>query len=127
MNVTAPRPQVRTSPADVPVWDIVVRLFHWCLVATITVAMVTGFLLGKSWVTVHLVAGVSAAALVGVRIVWGLLGPGPARFASFVHGPVVVLAHAREVLAGHARRHLGHNPLGGAMIVTLLCHRACWR
>lgn len=104
----------------VKIWDIVVRVFHWSLAITVTVALVTGLFLLPTWITVHLIAGTTAAALVVIRIVWGIWGPGAARFAAFVHGPRKLFDHCRELADGRARRHLGHNPLGGAMIVALL-------
>jgi cytochrome b len=37
-----------------------------------------------------------------------------------VHGPAATWAYARALLARTEPRHLGHNPLGGWMIVALL-------
>lgn len=108
-------------PARVRVWDLFIRGFHWSLVTCVTVAAVTGFLLGPSWTPLHLIAGFLALALVGARILWGLCGPTHARFASFVRGPGPVLAHLRAVLKNtHERRYLGHNPLGALMVVALI-------
>lgn len=114
-----PKTPADAAKADVEVWDTAVRVFHWSLVATLSVALVTGLLLLPTWITLHLVAGTTAAALVVARVVWGLWGPGAARFASFVSGPRALLAHCRKLAAGTAQRHLGHNPLGGAMIVAM--------
>jgi cytochrome b len=36
-----------------------------------------------------------------------------------VRGPRATLAYARRVLAGREPRHLGHNPLGGWMVLAL--------
>jgi cytochrome b len=124
MNVTSfqirpPKAHADAPKADVEVWDTAVRVFHWSLVTMVTVALVTGLLLLPTWITLHLVAGTAAAALIVARVVWGLWGPGAARFASFVSGPRKLLAHCRELAAGTARRHLSHNPLGGAMIVAM--------
>lgn len=102
------------------VWDAVVRWFHWSLVAAVAVAAVTGMLLLPTWVTTHIVAGTTAAALVLIRIVWGFTGTGAARFASFVHSPAAIWNHFIELKQGTARRHIGHNPLGGVMIVALM-------
>ncbi len=104
----------------IPVWDPFLRLFHWSLVAAIATAAATGFLAGAPWVDVHIWAGVAAAGLVLLRIIWGLLGTPHARFGDFVAGPSKILAHFRELCTGTAERHLGHNPLGGAMVVLLL-------
>ncbi len=105
--------------ATVRVWDPFVRLFHWSLVAAIGVALATSLLLPPTWVTLHIISGTAAVALVAARIVWGFFGPSYARFASFVRGPAALTAHLQSLLAGKAGHHIGHNPLGGAMIVVL--------
>jgi cytochrome b len=64
--------------------------------------------------------GYGAAAVVVFRVGWGLVGTGPARFASFVPGPDVTAIYLRAALKGRAPRYLGHNPLGGWMVVALL-------
>jgi cytochrome b len=106
--------------ATIPVWDRFVRLFHWSLSAAIIVALATSLVLPPTWITLHIVSGTLAVALVGLRIVWGWLGPSYARFASFVRGPRAVAEHAAGLIGGTAPRHLGHNPLGGVMILALL-------
>ncbi|NOX41650.1 MAG: cytochrome B, partial [Alphaproteobacteria bacterium] len=103
-----------------PVWDLAVRCFHWSLVGAVTVAGVTGFILGPTWLTYHLWAGALMTALVFARTIWGVLGPTYARFSSFIAGPFKIMEHGSEVLSGKAKRHLGHNPLGGAMIIGLM-------
>jgi len=102
------------------VWDALVRSFHWSLAVAIAVAAVTGMLLPPTWVTSHVVAGTTAASLVLIRIVWGFTGTGAARFASFVQSPAAIWGHLAALRHGTAGRHLGHNPLGGAMIVALM-------
>lgn len=108
------------EPETLPVWDPFVRLFHWSLVAAVTVAAVTGFLLGVPWISVHAWAGAAMAALIVARIVWGFSGGTYARFSSFVAGPRAVIAHLRGLLAGGEGRHLGHNPAGSLMILALI-------
>jgi cytochrome b len=103
-----------------PVWDRLVRAFHWTLVLGVTVAAVSGFLLRPTWITLHIVAGVTAAVLLLLRVLWGIWGSKNARFAGFIKGPRVVLGHLKELRNGTAARHLGHNPLGALMIVALL-------
>lgn len=106
--------------ADERVWDPFVRLFHWTLVAAVATAAVTGFFGDATLAGAHLTAGLVAAALVAARLVWGVLGPTYARFTSFVRRPGEVLAYLRAARAGATPRYLGHNPLGGLMVVALI-------
>ena len=103
-------------PVEVKVWDLFVRLFHWSLVAAFVVAYATGDELEK----VHIAAGYTIAALVGLRVVWGFVGPQHARFANFVRPPREMLANLRDAMLFRAPRYLGHNPAGGAMILALI-------
>lgn len=100
----------------VRVWDLVVRLFHWSLVAAFAVA----WLSAEEVQPLHEFAGYTVLALIAVRLVWGVVGSRHARFASFVRAPGAVLAYLRAMLRGREARHLGHNPAGAAMIVALL-------
>jgi cytochrome b len=59
--------------------------------------------------------GYAALILIVFRILWGFTGGSTARFASFVAGPGKVLAYLRD-----GARYLGHNPLGGWMVLALL-------
>lgn len=119
-----PRSRTGGPVRTVRVWDPFVRIFHWTLVAAVTVAAATGLLADAPWIDVHVWAGTVMAGLVAARVVWGFLGPGSARFAGFVVGPRAVLAHLRELRAGTAGRHLGHNPLGALMVLALLAAAA---
>jgi cytochrome b len=105
---------------QVRVWDIGVRGFHWSLFAAVSAAALTGFVLGRTALAFHLIAGTTIAALLLWRVVWGLLGPSYARFASFAYRPRAVLAHLAAIRAGRRDRHLGHNPLGAMMVFALL-------
>lgn len=75
---------------------------------------------GEEIERVHIAAGYGIAILLGLRLIWGVIGPRNARFASFVRSPREVFAYMREVRNLTAPRYLGHNPAGGAMIVALL-------
>jgi cytochrome b len=113
-------PPLTNTGGKVLVWDGVVRVFHWSLVAATATAATTGFLADASWMDVHVWAGVAAAALIVLRILWGFLGTTHARFCDFVAGPAPILRHVRGLLSGTAERHRGHNPLGGVMILAIL-------
>lgn len=101
---------------QVEVWDIFVRILHWTLVIAFTIAYLTGDDGGRT----HEWSGYVVLALVAARILWGFIGSRHARFADFVYGPPVILRYTIGLLTGHPRRYLGHNPLGGLMVVALL-------
>jgi cytochrome b len=98
------------------VWDVAVRLFHWSLVVSFAVAWLTA----EEWDDLHEWAGYAAAALIGFRLIWGLIGPRYARFSQFLRAPGTVLAYLVGMARGRERRYVGHNPAGAAMIVALL-------
>jgi cytochrome b len=81
---------------------------------------VMAWITGDDWETLHIAGGYAIAALIALRLVWGLVGPKHARFASFVRGPGTVMRYLADTVRLRAKRHLGHNPAGGAMIVALI-------
>lgn len=103
------------SPAQVMVWDPLVRVFHWSLVASFFVA----FLTDDDLMSLHAWAGYLVTALVLLRILWGLVGTQYARFTDFVTWPRVGWAYLKDTLNRRAKRFLGHNPAGGLMIVAM--------
>ncbi|MBS0516937.1 MAG: cytochrome b/b6 domain-containing protein [Proteobacteria bacterium] len=98
------------------VWGKPVRLLHWLLVLAVASAWFTRERLGP----LHEWLGYAALVIAALRIAWGFAGDRYARFAQFVRAPRATLRYLREVVAGRAPRHLGHNPLGAWMIVALL-------
>lgn len=110
-------PEMNTGPSSkVRVWDPLVRVFHWGLVA----AFATAWLTADELQPVHEIAGYTVAGLVAFRLVWGLVGSRYARFAQFLKGPGETLAYLGDMTRGRERRYLGHNPAGAAMVVALL-------
>ncbi len=108
--------EATSGQESIRVWDVLVRVFHWSLVAGIAGAWLTSEDGGR----LHEFIGYAVAGLVGLRLVWGIIGTHYARFSQFVRGPRATLAYLKQLLKGHAPRHIGHNPAGAAMIVALL-------
>ena len=106
---------------SVKVWDLPTRVFHWCLVAAILLAYFTsagrpsGFLFA-----LHLIGGYGVVLLLAFRLAWGVFGGEYARFASFLRGWTAVKEHARSLLERAPVRSLGHNAIGGWMIMLML-------
>ena len=104
------------SRPTVKVWDPVVRVFHWSLVAAFIVAWLTG----DELETLHEIAGYVILGLVAVRLLWGVMGSRYARFTQFVPSVRGFATYMKDMLTGRERRYLGHNPAGGAMVIVLI-------
>jgi cytochrome b len=98
------------------VWDPLVRLFHWALVA----GLVLNMFVTDPGKTAHRWLGYGVLLLIGLRLIWGLVGPRFARFRSFPPDPVAALGHATEIATGRVHVHEGHSPLGALMVYNLL-------
>jgi len=108
-----------TDLVSAPVWDAFVRSFHWALVLAFTVAVVTGKI-GGEWIVWHMRAGYVILALVTFRILWGFVGGEYARYWSFLSGPGRAIGFAKSLLGKGQHHVIGHNPLGGWMVLVLL-------
>ena len=98
------------------VWDILVRTGHWLLVSGVAAAWLTADGGGK-W---HEYLGYVVLGVVCLRICWGFAGSKYARFRQFIYSPGHTLKYSQDMLHGRHQRYIGHNPLGGWMIATLL-------
>ena len=101
---------------EISVWDPFVRIFHWSLVLTFTIAWFSG----DELEVLHINAGYAVLGLVLLRLVWGFVGTHHARFRNFVYPPAEVKGCLRDTLRQRARRYLGHNPAGGAGPLAML-------
>jgi len=102
----------------VRIWDWPVRITHWLLALSFAGAWLTAE--QERWHLVHITLGYTAGGLVVFRLLWGLFGSRPARFASFVRGPGAAWRYLRSLAAGRPEHHAGHNPAGALAIVALL-------
>ena len=101
----------------VRIWDLPTRLFHWLLAIAVVGLVITGKTGGNAMVW-HGRLGYAVLALLGFRLVWGLIGGRWSRFASFFPTPGRLLRYLR----GQARPEdtAGHNPLGAFSVLALL-------
>ena len=105
---------------EVRVWDPLLRIAHWTLVAAILATWITAEMKAEAAKRAHEWVVYAALAVIALRIAWGWVGPRYARFRQFVRPPTETLAYARAVIAHSEPRYIGHNPLGGWAVVTLL-------
>ncbi len=101
---------------QIKVWDPLVRIFHWSLVALFTFSFFTG----DEWKSAHILSGYAIGALLVIRTFWGLVGTRHARFGSFIYSPRTIMVFLKDSLSMKARRYVGHNPAGGAMVILLI-------
>jgi cytochrome b len=107
---------MNTTENTIRVWDPVVRIGHWALVF----AFFTAYFTEDDFLTQHVWAGYVVGAIICLRLLWGFVGTKHARFKDFVRSPATTLQYIGDLIAHRAKRFLGHNPAGGAMIIALL-------
>jgi len=105
-----------TKSSQIKVWDPLVRFFHWSLVT----AFIIAYLTEDDLLTVHSWAGYLILSLLIIRLVWGFIGTRYARFSDFVYSPGNIIQFIKDTLQLKAKRYLGHNPAGGAMVILLI-------
>ncbi|QYZ71132.1 cytochrome b/b6 domain-containing protein [Neotabrizicola shimadae] len=96
-------------------WDPVVRLTHW----VIAIVVLLNAVLTEGGSTLHVAAGWTGMAMLALRLVWGLVGPGAARFSTFPPAPVQAMRHLAGLVRGRVPEYPSHNPAGAIMAYAL--------
>lgn len=96
-------------------WDPVVKLTHWSIV----LAVLANAIVTEEGSAAHIWVGYALAAILSLRLLWGLIGPAEARFTAFPPSPARALAHLREIREGRTTAHASHNPLGALMVYAI--------
>lgn len=100
----------------IKVWDPFVRVFHWAVVAGFTM----NALIDDAESKLHEWIGYAILALVGLRVIWGIVGTRHARFADFPPSVSASVGQMTDMATGRRHIHAGHSPLGALMIYNLL-------
>jgi cytochrome b len=108
----------RNPSERVLVFDLPQRVFHWLFAACLIGAWLSAD--SELFMPVHVTLGLTIAALVAFRLVWGLIGSRHSRFASFVRGPQAAWRYLQSLRRGQPEHHDGHNPAGALAIVAML-------
>jgi cytochrome b len=101
---------------EIRVWDLLVRIFHWSLVLTFSIAYLTG----EEESNLHIYAGYAVLGLIILRVLWGIVGTRYARFGNFVYSPKTVIQYLKGLVTKNPEHYIGHNPAGGWMVVAML-------
>lgn len=107
-----------SNKQSILVWDIPTRVFHWLLVICFAGAWLTSE--SERLQMIHYAFGYSACVLVIFRVVWGFIGTRYARFTQFLKGPAEMMSHAKGLLSSNPHNTVGHNPVGGIVMVGLM-------
>ena len=108
-----------SDQAKVRIWDLPVRIFHWCLAILVGICIYTGNTGGFKEMDYHMLSGYAILALVLFRVVWGFAGSRHARFSSFVR-PGQVVGYSRSLFSDRYTPAPGHNPLGALSVIAML-------
>lgn len=108
---------MNTEHVKIKVWDLPTRIFHWGMVFLLALLWWSADAGEMQW---HQIFAYSLLILIGFRILWGLIGSDTARFSHFVHHPKVVLDYLRSIRTKGMSVVLGHNPIGGYMVIALI-------
>ena len=92
-------------------WDPIVRLSHWGL----AVVVIANALWTRGGSVPHLWLGWLGMGLLGMRLVWGIMGAPEARFRAFPPNPLAALRHLGALLRGNPGGYPSHNPAGAMM------------
>lgn len=112
---TTQRTAMMTEGLPVRRWDLLVKLTHWAIV----LAVLANALLFDAGSAAHIWVGYALAAVLCLRLLWGLVGPAEARFTAFPFSPGRALVHLKEIAAGKKTAHRSHNPLGALMVYAI--------
>jgi cytochrome b len=104
------------KPVLQTVWSPWLRVLHWLL----ALSMITSFATHEGGGQLHEWSGYVALAAASIRLVMGFAGSGYWRFSQFVRSVPATLAYAQAVVKHTETRYIGHNPLGGWMVLALL-------
>ncbi|MDO5642779.1 MAG: cytochrome b/b6 domain-containing protein [Paracoccus sp. (in: a-proteobacteria)] len=110
----------RPTTHKVRLWDPLLRGFHWLLAVFVVAAWLLGKYGPSGNMTLHFWAGYMVTFLLAFRLVWGFVGPPPARFSHFLRGPGTVAGYARHMFMREPSYWPGHNPLGALSVIAML-------
>ncbi|MDS9466595.1 cytochrome b/b6 domain-containing protein [Paracoccus sp. MBLB3053] len=107
------------APREVTLWDPFLRGFHWSLAVFVILSWCLGQF-GPAQMTLHFWCGYVVTGLLIFRLIWGFVGPAPARFSHFLRGPAAIAGYLRGIFMREPSYWPGHNPLGALSVIAML-------
>lgn len=104
------------------VYDLPTRLFHWIFAG----GFLGAFFIAKTidddspLYSYHMLLGLILALVVGLRIIWGLVGSRYARFTSFPLKPTELVHYFKQIVGSKTERALGHNPASSWAAIMMM-------
>ena len=105
-----------TRSHRIKVWDPLVRIFHW----TVALGTIANLTVLRHVEDPHIIIGYIMVAALLIRIGWGFVAKGHARFSSFVPGPKSLKSYLAALIKRREPRYVGHNPAGAVMMLGLM-------
>ena len=106
------------------VYDWPTRIFHWLF----ALLFLGAYLIVQTvddenpLFTLHMMAGLTIAFMLLLRIIWGFAGTTYARFSSFKMNPIEFIRYMKDAVLKTARRYPGHNPGSSyAAVIMFIC------
>ncbi|MBJ2128670.1 cytochrome b/b6 domain-containing protein [Alteromonas sp. IB21] len=116
----------KDTPSDIYVWDWVVRVCHWGIVA----AFITNYFIVEPGRLYHEIAGYIALALIISRVVWGFYSnksgtyksenTSYASFSNISLDKQTFLDHVQHLKQRQIPTSHGHNPFGWLMVFAVI-------
>lgn len=107
---------------QVLVYDSPTRLFHWLFAGFFITAFAIANLVDdeSARFSLHMLAGMGMVLVVGLRLVWSLVGTPHARLTDLALNPAHLVAYFTGMFSGGSRRWIGHNPASSWAAVALI-------
>lgn len=111
----APRPKLARPHL---IYDLPTRIFHWLFLALFVAALLIAKTTDREApaFSFHMMAGLALGFLLGLRIIWGLVGTTHARFSDFKLRPRDLGSYLR----GGLKAWTGHNPASSWSSVLMM-------
>lgn len=96
------------------------RLWHWVFAAAVTANWILGTFMSFYTVQWHFYVGYLVLALLGFRLLWGVVGPAPVQFRSFLPTPSKIARDLGSFFRREPGGALGHSALGALSVYVML-------